>query len=288
MTAGDVVPSEARTFLNALFAGKPDELHLLLWTLPEKRSNWFQDIESAIQFAESMCHRDLYVGVGLSSQDYGASRRCASDDVAGIVGLWADLDLQSDAHSRVALPPTIESALMILPVELPPTFIIRTGNGAHAWWLFREPLVFESDEQRAEAANLALRWQSLLRLNASTHGWGFDRLADLARVLRVPGTRNCKDATNSKPVEIYQKTDCRYNPSELAEYMDDHGVPDAEDHQRASQAWTERLSDKSLAIDPSATIPGGSSLTVHGGVIAIPRYVAPAPRRSQRSNSVRL
>jgi hypothetical protein len=87
--------SEACLFLEALFAGKPDDLHLLLWTLPEKRSHWFQNIESAIQFAESLRDRDLYVGVGLSVQDYGASRRCPSKEVAGIVGLWADLDLRS-------------------------------------------------------------------------------------------------------------------------------------------------------------------------------------------------
>ena len=66
---------EATLFLEALFAGKPDELHLLLWTLPEKQSSWFQNVESAIQFAESMRQHDLYVGVGFSGRDYGASRR---------------------------------------------------------------------------------------------------------------------------------------------------------------------------------------------------------------------
>jgi hypothetical protein len=44
-----------------------------------------------------MREHDLYVGVGLSGQDYGASRRCPSSEVAGIVGLWADLDL-SQTH----------------------------------------------------------------------------------------------------------------------------------------------------------------------------------------------
>src|SRR4051794_37908513 len=129
---------EVTLFLEALFAGKPDDLHLLLWTLPEKQSNWFQDIESAIQFAQSMRQRDLYVGVGLSGQDYGPSRRCPSNEVAGIVGLWADLDLKSDAHPKAVLPATIEDALKILPERFPPTFVVRTGNGLHAWWLFRE------------------------------------------------------------------------------------------------------------------------------------------------------
>ena len=53
---------EVALFLKALFAGKPDDLRVLLWTLPEKRSNWFQNVESAIQFAESMRQRDLLCG----------------------------------------------------------------------------------------------------------------------------------------------------------------------------------------------------------------------------------
>jgi hypothetical protein len=245
---------EATVFLQDLFAGKPDDLHLLLWTLPEKQSSWFQSVEQAIQFAESMREHDLYVGVGLSGQDYGASRRCPSNEVAGIVGLWADLDLKSDAHPKAVLPATIEDALKILPEQFPPTFVVRTGNGAHAWWLFREPLIFASDEERGEAANLALRWQSLLRLNASAHGWSFDRLADLARVLRVPGTQNCKSPASPKPVEIYSQTDRRYNPSDLAEYLDDQEIPDDETQEKAAQTWKARLSDKPLAVDPTATV----------------------------------
>src|SRR5690349_21704860 len=135
--------SEASLFLQALFAGKPDDLYLLLWTLPEKGSHWFQSIESAIQFAESLRARDLYVGVGLSGQDYGSAHRCLSNEVAGILGLWADLDLKSDAHPKTTLPATIDEAMKILPDLFPPTFVIRTGNGIQAWWLFREPLLFE-------------------------------------------------------------------------------------------------------------------------------------------------
>jgi hypothetical protein len=247
--------SETSHFLEALFAGKPDDLYLLLWTLPEKRSRWFQNVEGAIQFAESLRDRDLYVGVGLSGRDYGAAHRCVSTEVAGIVGLWADLDLKSDAHPKAALPATVEDAMTILPDEFPPTFVVRTGNGAHAWWLFREPLIFESDEDRRNAGALALRWQSLLRLNAAAHGWAFDRLADLARVLRVPGTKNCKDPANPKPVAIQSQTDRRYNPSDFVEFLEAHGVPNAEEQERVTQGWKEKVADKPLSVNPNATVP---------------------------------
>jgi len=249
------VPSEARIFLEALSASKPDELYLLLWTLPEKRSHWFQNIDTAIKFAESLRERDLYVGVGLSGQDHGATRRCPSNEVAGIFGLWADLDLKSEAHSKTALPATVDDALQILPEHLPPSFVVRTGNGVHAWWLFREPLIFESEEERRDAGNLALRWQSLLRANAAARGWAFDRLADLARVLRVPGTQNCKDPANLKPVSIHSQTGRRYNPSDFVECLEGQGIPKAEEQERTSRAWKEESAEKPLSINPNAVVP---------------------------------
>jgi len=249
------VTSESRLFLEALFCHKPEEPYALLWTLPEKRSHWFRNVEEAIRFAESQCARDVYVGVGLSERDYGPKHRCASEDISGIVGVWADVDLKSDAHQKAALPATVENALKILPSQLPPTFIVRTGNGIHAWWLFREPLIFETDEERREAANLVYRWQTLLRLNAAAHGWVFDRLSDLARVLRIPGTQNCKDPQNPKPVIIHSHVDRRYNPSDVAEFLEDQGVPDAEEQERISQAWKEKFADKPLSISPNATVP---------------------------------
>jgi hypothetical protein len=102
---------------------------------------------------------------------------------------------------------------------------IGTGNGAHAWWLFKEPLVFDSGEERNAAADLVARWQTLLRLNAASRGWAFDRLSDLARVLRIPGTLNNKDPQNPKPVSIYSNAGRRYNPSDFAEFLDDAAIP---------------------------------------------------------------
>lgn len=249
------MPSEARRFLETLFAGKPDELYVLLWTLPEKQSRWFTNVDDVVQFAESLREHDLYVGVGFSGRDHGATHRCLSNEVAGIVGVWADIDLKSDAHQKAALPATVEEALDLLPKQLPPTFLVRTGNGLHAWWLFREPLIFETDEERRDAASLVTRWQTLLRLNAAARGWAFDRLSDLARVLRIPGTQNCKDPRNPKPVSIHSQTDCRYNPSDFAEFLEDQGVPDAEEQERVTQAWKVKFADKPLSPDASATVP---------------------------------
>jgi putative DNA primase/helicase len=230
------MPSDARVFLEALFTGKPDEMYILLWTLPEKRSQWFRDVESAVQFAQSMHQHDLYVGVGLSGEDRGSGRRCPANEVDGIIGQWADLDLKSDAHSKAALPERIGDAMKILPDDLPPTFVVTTGNGAHAWWLFKEPLMFQNEQERRDGVSLTNRWQTLLWGKAVSYGWRFDRLADFARVLRVPGTHNCKNPADPKPVTICCHSVRRYNPRDLAEYLDEHGITDAKEEERTAQA----------------------------------------------------
>jgi hypothetical protein len=252
---GALPHEQTRAFLEALFAGKSEDQYLLLWTLHEKRSHWFRSIEEAVCLAGQSNARDLYVGVGLANQSYGPNRRCPSNEVAGLVGLWADIDLRSDAHPRESLPGTIDEALSILPPEMPPSFLISTGNGLHGWWLLKEPYVFESEEQRSRGAGLVLRWHTLLRDNANLRGWTYERLADLARVLRVPGTTNCKDPASPKPVVILSRGNHRYNPSEMAEYLEDLGVPDQDEETRKRQRWAECFRSKPLTIDLAARIP---------------------------------
>jgi hypothetical protein len=241
--------SETLVFLNALCSGKPNDLYLLIWTLRNKASHWFQNVGGAIRLAESITTQDVYVGVGFSLKDFGPAKRCIADEIAGIPGMWADIDIKSEAHPKTTLPSTIEQALSILPPEFPPTFVTRTGNGVQAWWLFPEPWIFEGEGHRKAAAKVAYRWQSMLRDRAAQRGWTYDRLADLARVLRIPGTRNCKDPSNPKPVVIQSQSEFRYNPSEVIEYLDQLGVSDQDTEDKREKDWSERFRQNPLKID---------------------------------------
>ena len=140
------------------------------------------------------------MGVGLSRADRGPTHRCVSDDVAGISGFWADLDLRSEAHTK-ALPATIAEAISIIPECMPPTVVIATGNGAHAWWLFKEPYVFDDAEDRKDTALLVSRWQTLLRLRASQRGLGLRPIVGFGA--RVADSRHgeLKDPNNPKDVD---------------------------------------------------------------------------------------
>jgi hypothetical protein len=242
-------------FLNLLWQFKPEEFYVLLWTHPDKQSHWYRDIAAAAEFVLKSRGLDVYVGVGLSMADHGPARRCVSAEIAGIAGFWADLDLRSDAHSKKALPATVEDALSIIPASMPPTIVILTGNGAHAWWLFKEPYIFEDDDDRQAIASQVARWHTLLCLNASSRGWAYDRLSDLARILRIPGTRNLKDPANPKDVVVHSFGEQRYNISDFTQYLDDDAIPDAQAQENAAREWAERFADKPLLINTDARIP---------------------------------
>lgn len=234
-------------FLEQLWAEKPSDLYLLIWTLQDKRSRWFRNIdEAAAAVAETP--QDVYTGVGLSPRDYGPSRRCPSEEIACIAGLWADFDLKSEAH-RKALPATIPDALSIIPHGMPPSIVVATGNGAHAWWLFKEPWIFDDAVERERAAGLVHRWHTLLQENAQQRGWSFDRLSDLARVLRIPGTVNAKDPANLKPVTLHSHTGRRYNPTDFDELLSGIVVP------VVSLRQPSIAGQNALTVNPNATAP---------------------------------
>src|SRR5260370_39817396 len=58
--------SESRRFLETLFANKPEDLYILIWTLEKKESHWFRSVEDAVRFVEQFRSQNVYVGLGLS------------------------------------------------------------------------------------------------------------------------------------------------------------------------------------------------------------------------------
>jgi len=207
-------------FLSALFRDKPDNLYVLLWTLPDKLSSWHRDLErlaaDAVRLAQT---QNVYIGVGLSAKDYGPTRRVPAEEVAGIVGMWADVDIRHPVHSKPNLPPTLEDAIQLIKDIGPePTILVDTGHGLQAWWLFREPWIFDEPAERQEAKEMAIRWSATLKARAAARGWDVDSVHDLARVLRLPGTYNRK--AEPVPVRIVSLDENkRYNPSDLDPYM---------------------------------------------------------------------
>lgn len=220
---------EIDQFFNGLFGQIEDDRYwFLLWTLKDHRSNWFHatDLEAAAEFAvTASADSDVYCSVSVYGNSFGPKSRGDANDSAGIVGLWADIDIASDIHSKQSLPPDEESARqLIADMGHEPTIIIHSGHGYQAWWLFDEPWKFIGDEDRQQAATLARRWNDTLRSRAATRKWVVDSVYDLARVMRVPGTFNRKGEPVPTRIVDYSPTR-RYSPSDLESYcIDDDAV----------------------------------------------------------------
>lgn len=217
--------SEAIDFLNLLFADTQD--HFLIWTLPDGMSYWFTDPGNAATRVEALVaeKRDVYVGCGLSPRAMGSKNRCPAAEISGIVGVWADVDVADAVHTKKNLPPDDESALALINgMGLAPSAIVSSGHGFHAWWLFKEPWVFDGGEDREKAQSLVASWGYTLMSRAKEKGWTIDSAFDLARILRVPGTMNRKVASDIKPVTILSQSDARYDPEDFVDYMIDSVV----------------------------------------------------------------
>src|SRR5262249_18181074 len=186
----------AREFLLSRFGNAPSHLFALLWRKKGKESRWLPIGTLGGLDLSDLCEPgagDVYVGVGLSPEDFGHGKRCEAAAVAGIAGLWLDIDLQDKAHKADNLPQTIGDAReLAYSLGAPPTEMVHSGYGVHAYWLFPAAWVFATDAERAKAANLSERFQAAFRRNAAALGWKLDSTHDLARILRLPGTWNCK------------------------------------------------------------------------------------------------
>ena len=210
--------TENSGFLQAVFDGKPEGDYILVWTKrgQEKQSAWFTDPLKAERYAIAQADRDTWFGVALSPADYGPTFRCKSDQVTGIGGLWADLDVLDPAHKAMNLCPNKTEALKLLHrLPLLPTVVVDSGHGLQPYWLFKEPWLFETPGDRQAARELEEAWLETIRTYAP--GWTVDGVADLARILRVPGTTNHKGVPVS--VNILENSGPRYDPSEFEEYL---------------------------------------------------------------------
>jgi len=220
----------ARDFVGNLYPTIAGQLSLLVWDLETKHSHWFKSAVEAAKFAAGK--KDVYIGCSLhdvsevealASKKKGTAvspelTRGFNKTARAIGGLWIDIDFASEHHKSKRLPPDLPAAIGLAKAILYPTFILNTGNGLQAWWLFKEVWEFENDAEQLEASDLILKWQEAFRRIATKAGWEVDATHDLSRILRIPGTYNGKNKTPPL-VEIIEVNKVRYNPSDFLEYL---------------------------------------------------------------------
>jgi hypothetical protein len=170
-----MVPDDIRVYLETLFP--PDASgHCELRALPSRARAFVplpldaDALTTVRAFVHAHLHEHIFTGV--------ATRRTPTDGTAeNCAELWCvfvDLDAAQLADG------TVRERLERFP--LPPTLQVHSGGGLHVYWQLREPFSLPAD---------ALAATRLLRRLAS-HFDGDPACAEIARILRIPGTLNHK------------------------------------------------------------------------------------------------
>jgi P4 family phage/plasmid primase-like protien len=158
--------------------------------------------------------RGMFFGVCTRVTGSHTGRRV---DLVECPALWVDIDTAKMGLDK----DTVVSALRPLP--LPPSVIIDSGGGLHAYWLLNEAIGVTADAPDAETTEEAIT--STLKQLAGIFA-GDLNVCDLARVMRLPGTLNTKTdvmaANAGSPGEcrIIEASWVRHEFDDLVEWLD--------------------------------------------------------------------
>lgn len=204
-----------------------DGVKMTVWT-PKgdySETRYFDDTHEAAIYADAVKDRNVYFGLGVTKEILPANKRPMSHQICGIPGFWIDIDIYDpQAHKVANLPKSQQDAeeliLSALPRNMQPSILTHSGHGLHAFWVFKEPWMFEGEEERQAAAALVRRFVLSFKYHAAMRGWKLDSVFDLARVLRVPGSVNHKVAGMPMTCKVISiKEDVAYNPEDFEKYF---------------------------------------------------------------------
>ena len=208
----------SREFLTALWGNPPPGV-ILIWTLPEKESNWYTRLDQVNQDVEHHAHEDVYTGVGIANRNrarFTTQKRLTEEEVGGLAGMWADIDWAHPVHRKPNLPPSLEQAMETLEgAQFEPTLLVNSGHGLQAWWLFEHPWMFHTPEDQELGRRAAQWWHQHINSLYTARGWTTDSVFNLDRIMRLPGTWNNRVPGERRPVEIIRETARRYTPQDF-------------------------------------------------------------------------
>ena len=135
----------------------------------------------------------------------------AIDNVASLSLSFLDIDGKLSTEHKDLTPEEWSNLILeyCREKDIPlPSIIVFSGNGLHVKWLYRKAITREYLD----------RWTMLQRkLWLIFKDFGADAQAkDAARVLRLPGTKNCKPETKDRDVRVVYSNPERYSFNDFA------------------------------------------------------------------------
>ena len=177
-----------QTFKDTLY-GDAETGWLTIFYTPSRQTVWFPVTEAV---PELDLEQNCYLGIGIRRQRPGSGVRRG------------------------------RSLLDAAPYK--PSFIVHSGHGLQVYWLFKEIPRFDTRDDREAFTRLCRGWQQLFQQAGRDKGWHVDSTADLARVLRIPGTYNLK-TDEPREVTVREANDFRYDPSDFSDFAEPDTSP---------------------------------------------------------------
>ncbi len=235
-----------RTTIGGGLARSPDIRHFLelycdaleasdgslgLFSLPHAVTFASRDLDELVEQAAHWAAEkmDVYIHIHLHTLSEGMARQRGSlETVRAAIGIFSDIDARGPGRKKPAatLCPTVEDAISVVEEfnrqfsPLRTSLIIASGYGCYPAILLKEPFVLTASEDKRLLESFGRRFHQALHNIAAQDGWtGAVDYCDLAKVLRVPGCVNYKDAGNPQPVRVVCEDAGRFTLSDLDELL---------------------------------------------------------------------
>lgn len=165
---------------------------------PRGKRDWFpltrSGLEQATAHALALAGRyEVYFGVLPRNGESGKAV-----DVPSGFCLWCDIDggVEGVQEAQARLEATVKSG------RLPrPSFVVVSGGGLHVYWLLAAPISLLEQEDRHRFKQILKRLCCVIGGESSGAHADTSR-ADVASILRVPGTYNRKREQEPRPVRL--------------------------------------------------------------------------------------
>ena len=207
-------PDAAIAFITALFGEERTKSGIYFCSLandkpppagqkPEHRLNT-RDPERLRNFIETwdVPDRGMFFCVGTTVD------RRLKDKIVELPCIWTDVDYKDIDGSEPA------ASAGIARLKCKPTAIVRSGHGAHLYWVLKEALDAQASREHAE---------ELLKL-VCDHVAGDPQVCEISRLMRLPGTHNTKYGS-WVPVEIEYLDGPHYTIEELEQWLGTQASP---------------------------------------------------------------
>jgi len=163
----------------------------------------------------------IYVSVAYHDEDARTRQTRTNDTATALNFIALDVDLDNGKHAADNYPETEDKALELLRDSgVPePSLIIHSGGGLYPVWLLDQRFEIETPENRDRVSQIWVGFEARVREYFDSKGYRLDKISDLARILRVPGTLNIK-TDPARLVRLYRPDNGkRFSISELAKYV---------------------------------------------------------------------